>query len=336
MSPPPIIDRARPSLCCSDECAAGPKINYNPEHHGPLTAATAALLHLAEEIPRNSSIISSPDGETSSDLSKAPSLTTTPAVIQSKSQSGHIPSGYAALASIYDLPPCPPPPPFQPDPKPKPTIESPADEYTSGIIMVARRMQSILGRPEVQRTTQMVIPGWTDGSNKWRASVYSFARPSEDVDVSSDGVFDNRNNAYRGFVSTPCRSRRSHISGRATPQTPQTLARAHSEAKELYSKWDMSFADRCESRAKMFPNYASKISRGILKKGAEGLLLVPDVQMKRRDPTISIDRSLMRKQGGERLRSGLSEKTNGGSIRQGDSGIDSSTKKAHSSSMTCK
>ena len=378
-----IIDQSPTPLYCSDECrladtqsVAGLGINYNPERHSSscptLPAAAPSRTAQAEE-SSDSSIGSSPESEVSSSTSaRAPSPTSS---TRSKSRLGPIPTGYAALASIYDLPPCPPPPSFQPDPKPEPSKYNAAEDYTSGVMMAARRIQVVLGpQPQKkpswatpasklstvyanqayavsysgQQQKREVIPGWTDGSNKWRASVYSFARPSEDVDVSPDGDRDNRNNAYRGFVSTPCRSRGVYSTmGESKdgdlPEKMQRVAsqpctRARSEAEELYTKWDMSFTRRCESRISSshqalstsptgsthsLPTYALRKSRSILKKGAEGKLLVPDVQMKRSDPTMSFERLSFSRQGSETsvsrsTRFTRTESTSGSSVSEED------------------
>ncbi|KAI0744381.1 hypothetical protein BC629DRAFT_1599570 [Irpex lacteus] len=375
-----IIDQSPTPLYCSDECrmldmqsAAGLEFNYNPERHGsPTVSTTAPSRTVAEEDSSDSSIGSSPESEMSSVSARVPSPA--PTSTQRKPRSGPIPTGYAALASIYDIPPCPPPPPFQPDPKPEPVKYNPANDYTSGIIMAARRIQSVLGPQEKQKPSwstpasklsttyandvyaysgtqpqREVIPGWTDGSDKWRASVYSFARPDEDVAVSPDGDFDNRNNAYRGFVSTPCRSRGVYSTmgeskeGEVRAERMQRVAsqpvtRARSEAEELYTKWDMSFARRCESRTSTaallstsptgsthsLPTYASRKSRSILKKGAEGKLLVPDVQMKRTDSRMSFERLSLSRQGSEvsvprsRLGMARTESTSGSSVVDGE------------------
>lgn len=372
-----IIDQSPTPLYCSDECrladmqsVAGLDINYNPERHTSPTLTAAAPSRAAQpEDSSDSSIGSSPESEGSSARASSPTSST-----QSKSRSGPIPTGYAALASIYDLPPCPPPPPFQPDPKPEPSKYNAAEDYTSGVMMAARRIQAVLGpqppkKPSWatpasklstvyanqayavgysgQQQKREVIPGWTDGSDKWRASVYSFARPNEDVDVSPDGDRDNRNNAYRGFVSTPCRSQGVYSTmGESTDGAAEKIqrvasqpcTRARSEAEELYSKWDMSFTRRCESRISSshqalstsptgsthsLPTYASRKSRSILKKGAEGKLLVPDVQMKRSDSTMSFERLSLSRQGSETsvsrsTRFTRTESTSGSSVTEED------------------
>ncbi|KAI0087022.1 hypothetical protein BDY19DRAFT_986340 [Irpex rosettiformis] len=378
-----VIDPSPTPLYCSDECRladmqsiSGLNINYNPERHGsPTVPTTAPSRAVNEEDSSDSSIGSSLESEVSSVSARSSSPTPS---TQRKPRSGPIPIGYAALASIYDLPPCPPPPPFQPDPKPEPVKHNPSEEYTSGIIMAARRIQSVLGPQEKRKPSwstpasklstayanqayalgysgsqqhREVIPGWTDGSDKWRASVYSFARPSEDVDVSPQGDYDNRNDAYRGFVSTPCRSRGVFSTmgelkegEESKPERMQRVAshpctRARSEAEELYTRWDMSFTRRCESRTSAshqatlvstspassthsLPAYSSRKTRNILKKGAEGKLLVPNVQMKRTDSSMSLERMSLSRQGSEtsvsRSKLARTESTSGSSVTEED------------------
>jgi len=249
-------------------------------------------------------------------------------------------------------------------------------------MMAARRIQAALGPKEKKRPSwstpssqlsnayahnayalgytnhqqqREVIPGWTDGSDKWRASVYSFARPDEDVDVVAEGDEDNRNSAYRGFVSTPCRSRGVYSTlgevkeGEVTrPEAIQRVAsqpctRARSEAEELYAKWDMSFTRRSESRMSgsaatvlstspagsthSLPAYGRRKEVSILKKGAEGKLLVPDVKMRRADSSLSFERMSLSRQGSEasvsgRMRVTRSQSTSGSSLNEEDEADD--------------
>lgn len=383
-------------LYCSDECrladmqsSHGIDINYQPERHGssdvstksqPASAVEATDSGIGSSLESDASSVSSTRSPTSPTTSTLSGTTST----QVKPRSGPIPRGYAALASIYDLPPCPPPPPLLPKPSPEPPKRDPAEEYTSGLMMAARRIQAALGpKPDKKRPSwstpssqlstayalgtaygytgyqqqREVIPGWTDGSDKWRASVYSFARPDEDVAVSRDGDDDRRNSAYRGFVSTPCRSRgvystlgeskegdvKAEVMARHVSPSCQ---RARSEAEELYAKWDIPFTKRSESRQSMsrshqatllstsptgsthsLPSYAGaprsrRREVPILKKGAEGKLLVPDVKLKRADSSMSFERVLSR-QGSNasvtgRMRFTRSESTSGSSVAEED------------------
>ncbi|KAI0696421.1 hypothetical protein BC835DRAFT_1305610 [Cytidiella melzeri] len=409
-----IIDQSPVPLYCSDECrladmqsVTGIDINYNPERHASPTlphspTPSRAVKNDSDDSELGSSLESEASSVSPVRVPSVPSTTSKRTV-----RNGPIPIGYAALASIYDdLPPCPPPPPFQPDPKP---VEAPrrdvGAEYSSGLIMASRRIQAALLSPPQDKKRpswcnpssrlstayahnayakgytglqqhREVIPGWTDGSNKWRASVYSFARPDEDVSVTTDGPFDNRNSAYAGFVSTPLRSRgvystmgestEGDLPAKMQRVTSQPCPRARSEAEELYSKWDMSFTRRCESRTNMshqsalmstsptgsthsLPAYGGarkpRKEVPILKKGAEGKLLVPDVKLKRTDSTMSFERLSLSRQGSEmsvaRSRLGLArtESTSGSSVTEEDEAdetisLDFKPKKARSPPMS--
>lgn len=147
-----IINPSPVPLYCSDEChlantqsVSGLDINYDSECPASPTLTAMALPRAAQtEDSSYSSIGSSAEAEGSSPtLARAPSPTT---LTQSKRPSGPIAIGYAALASIHVLPPLPPPPPpFQPDPKPEPLKYNAPKDYTSGVMIAARRIQAVLG-----------------------------------------------------------------------------------------------------------------------------------------------------------------------------------------------
>ncbi|KAI0344390.1 hypothetical protein BDW22DRAFT_1406132 [Trametopsis cervina] len=383
-----IIDQTPVPLYCSDECrladmqsSAGIDINYRPDRHSSPNSQEGTPARAEKEVTEaNDSGIGSSVESESSTSSVSHAAAAPEAAPKRKPRTGPIPIGYAALASIYDLPPCPPPPPFIPELKPEPARRPPAEEYTSGLMMAAQRINAALGPKDKKRPSwatpasqlssayaqnayatgytglqpgHKVIPGWTDGSNKWRASVYSMARPDEDVSVSAEGPHDRRNSAYRGYVSTPCRSvgvfstlgelKEGEV---AKPERMQRVAsqpctRARSEAEELYSKWDMAFTRRVESRMSL-SQQASTSPTGsthslsalgsarkprkevpILKKGAEGRLLVPDVKLKRADSSMSFERvAVLSRRGSEasvaRAPMFRAESTSGSSVTEED------------------
>lgn len=215
-----------------------------------------------------------------------------------------IPPAYAALASIYDLPPCPPRPPLLPDLPPQPPRRKLAEEYPLGLMMAALRIKAVLGLPPTRhpatgRYIHKVIPGWTDGSDKWRPSIYSFAFPHEDVAVIRDETDDRRNNAYRGFVSTPCKSRGLHSTlGNAGLSAAQITDAARELAADVtlprvdvdqqYLQWHSKFSARCESRSVMYEPRSRVREVPIVAKQAAGKLLIPDVKLKRRHPAVSL------------------------------------------------
>lgn len=151
------------------------------------------------------------------------------------------------------------------------------DEYTGGIIMAGRRIREALPKPMKPRTSRYdpmpevpkPIPGWTDGSNAWRASVYYNTR------LPSDPTFPAT--APRPKVRT---TRRASTYTEEQPVDP---------TPDLYEKFNECMARRAESR--ISPGYSSgstspdspapiRRERSLLAAGAEGKLLVPDVKLK--------------------------------------------------------
>ncbi|EKM51713.1 uncharacterized protein PHACADRAFT_177136 [Phanerochaete carnosa HHB-10118-sp] len=238
------------------------------------------------------------------------------------------------------------------------------EDYSSGIMMAAKRIKEAVERPKEKKRpswstpagvlstayalntaaqgTRRVIPGWTDGSDRWRASVYSLSAPSrgESLGEEEERIRDLYSN--KGFVSTPLRSKgvystlgessascsnvASSSASVSSSSTGVVGSRSRSEAEELYSKFGMNFARRADARmsrshqssnmpashhhhhGKHFHAHLPSSPTGsirslptisasapvvrkrevpILKKGAEGKLLVPDVKLKRTDSSAS-------------------------------------------------
>ena len=177
-------------------------------------------------------------------------------------------------------------------------------------MMAAQRIKANLCKEEPKRSSfthlnqpspeRKPIPGWTDGSDGWRAEVYSFAKPRDHslpVDESSDPK-----RAYKGFVASSQRQGGVYSTLDTKYQVPQPLSDEPASlprnrtVDELYSKYNLAFARRSESRTSMhssssvlsmarsLPTTVAPIVKKrevpILKKGAEGKLLVPDVKLK--------------------------------------------------------
>ncbi|KAI0079528.1 hypothetical protein K474DRAFT_626252 [Panus rudis PR-1116 ss-1] len=197
-------------------------------------------------------------------------------------------------------------------------------EYNSGVMMAGRRIKEALctapppkkptwATPASQLSTayamnvnaNATIPGWTDGSHAWRASVYSFAAPPRDGKYNSTEEQERIKKAYSGYVSTPLRSRGvySTVSESGIPDTsslpPQPSRvgakdRSQSDVEELYNKFSQSLARRSESRTSLAAHRLSTSPTGstrslpvttrevpLVAPGAEGRLLVPNVKMRR-------------------------------------------------------
>ena len=141
------------------------------------------------------------------------------------------------------------------------------------------------------------IPGWTDGSNAWRSAVYSFSAPTNLANTDSTQR-ENSDRAYRSCIASPHRSRgvsstlsdTSRTSAACHPGYAASLPRLGSETEELYSHYSKSLSRRSESRASLFPSTSPtdpqslgvprRRERSLLKPGAEGKLLVPDVKLR--------------------------------------------------------
>jgi len=178
-------------------------------------------------------------------------------------------------------------------------------------MMAAQRIKANLCKEEPKRSSfahlnppssnqRKLIPGWTDGSDGWRAEVYSFAKPRDHslpIDESSDPK-----RAYKGFIASSQRQGGVYSTLDVKYQVPQPLSDEpasvprNKTVDELYSKYNLAFARRSESRTSMhssssvlsmarsLPTTVAPIIKKkevpILKKGAEGKLLVPDVKLK--------------------------------------------------------
>lgn len=343
-----IIDQSPVPLYCSDECrlldmqnSFGALSDHNPER---MALANSPPLPPA---PHNSFSDSSlPDESDSSsgtsfDSSSCPPYTSTEEYTVcstdapvDNAQTRKQPRSYTELQSIYNLPPLPPPPPLM-NTEPATSI-FPSNDYQSGVMMSARHIRAALCPEKPKRspwdmsvlapsTDREPIPGWTDGSNAWRAVVYSFAAPPKEGESMKMGTGDERDPsmmAYRSTIASPHRSKGVYSTlGETTTATTTPTARqgssssltslpaqrSRSEAEEMYSKYPMTFARRSDSRGSFSaattaggrpvlsssadstrslpPALVSTSSRRrevpILKKGAEGKLLVPDVKMRR-------------------------------------------------------
>ncbi|KAH9997943.1 hypothetical protein BJV77DRAFT_1058872 [Russula vinacea] len=296
-----VIDQNPTPLYCSDECRladlnslyGGLSLNYNPDRDprgSPLLPPVphnsfSTIPSLADESDY-SSPSTSPESQSCTLASERDPLS---------SESPDMNPSIAALARIYDFPPLPPRPSIL-DEEPRETAIEFDNDYQSGVMMAARRIRETLCyksdttktvRPSGQSPKERrPIPGWTDGSDSWRSSVYSLASP-------------NTPSAYSSFVASPHRSTGvySTIGDNNTPMAPShssgssrlsAAARANT-SDDLYSKYALAFSRRSDSRsslsgsapqAQSFPVPTRRREQNILKPGAEGKLLVPSVTLK--------------------------------------------------------
>ncbi|RDB17853.1 hypothetical protein Hypma_000847 [Hypsizygus marmoreus] len=283
-----VIDQGPTPLYCSDECQLadinrGLPHDFNPDRE---RSSTSSPVPFSTRAPTESdSTGSSFDSESS--------------IESASSQTTHMSPSLATLAAIYHFPPLPPPAPFV---ESTPTPLKSSNEYSSGIMMAGRKIAAELchkpqksepygGRwtPPVERKP---IPGWTDGSNAWRSSVYSVTAPNSSSSSSlksfsarsSSGVQSTltssasfpRPSLTRGPASLPgsdadmlgkfsqsFNRRASHVSLPSSSSSPAPPSSVASSAASFVST----------------PSYRKK-ERSLVHRGAEGKLLVPDVVMR--------------------------------------------------------
>ncbi|KAJ7695944.1 hypothetical protein B0H17DRAFT_1131137 [Mycena rosella] len=175
-------------------------------------------------------------------------------------------------------------------------------EYTSGVMMANRRLEAVLPKalkPGERAPPLKPVPGWTDGSQAWRASTYSFAPPPR----TRADILDPNRAAYQSFVASPHRSAASGVTASsasssrspaglttAGPPSPTATSPASSSLNsELLSSFEDSFKRRTNSRLSLFSPSSSPASsvsesprkqRPLAHPAASSMLLVPDVLMR--------------------------------------------------------
>ena len=320
-----VIDQTPAPLYCSDECRLADlqsihgaiDIKYNPER------CTSPLLppvppNSYSEFPSSHEDSDSSSGasvESRQSMSSPMSTTATASAAPAKADP-HA-DAYSRLSAIYGFEPLPPPPPFTRKPAQAASDATPPP-MDGGVMMAARRIQAALCPEKPKRSSWGIpvhhdpeednkpIPGWTDGSNAWRASVYGFAPPRDFTRSDPD---DAAIRAYGSYVASPHRSRGVHSTlgddklaaevktSASTSALPSRAADPSTE--ELYRQYSASFTRRSESRSSAHrgPGLStsptgstrSALAREVplVKPGAEGRLLVPDVKMRRVNSGIS-------------------------------------------------
>lgn len=324
-----VIDQTPAPFYCSDECRLADlqsyhsaiDIKYNPDR------CTSPRL---PPVPPNSySDIhgSQDDSDCSSGASYESRSSTSSPITSSATAEVPLPrkgdcgaDAYSRLSAIYGFAPLPPPPPFAR--KASSSVEEPAPRFEGGIMMAARRIQAALCTEKPKKSSwdlpvhsdpeddNKPIPGWTDGSNAWRASVYGFAPARDFTRTDPD---DAAIRAYGSYVATPHRSRGVHSTlGESKPSAEvktsasmssipsRPLRAVDASTQELYRQYSASFTRRSESRTSVHTRGAglstsptgstrSSLARefSLVKPGAEGRLLVPDVKMRRVNSSVS-------------------------------------------------
>ncbi|KAI0826945.1 hypothetical protein BC628DRAFT_1319521 [Trametes gibbosa] len=317
-----IIDPSPVPLYCSDECRlfdlqathSALDINYHPERCASPPHPTLSNSHPAADDSDSSS------GSSYESRSSIASPTATNATVHASSSKGDAHQDvYHRLAAIYNFAPLPPPPPFVPRAK-KADAPEPVPRLEGGVMMAARRIQAALCPEKPKQTAWGIpvhsdpevdnkpIPGWTDGSQAWRASVYNYAPPRDFTRTDPDEAAAR---AYGSHVASPHRShgvystigenkQSSEPSPNRSSSTSSLPSRVMDPSTEkMYKQYSASFTRRSESRSSQHQSRGlstsptgsarSALTRevSLVKPGAEGCLLVPDVKMRRTNSSMS-------------------------------------------------
>ncbi|KAI0632248.1 hypothetical protein C8Q77DRAFT_1074280 [Trametes polyzona] len=322
-----IIDPSPVPLYCSDECRlqdlrashSAIDINYNPERCAspqPPPVSNESVSD-CQSVNDDSDCSSGSSYESRASMS-SPTTATTTVHAKAEKTDAHV-DNYHKLSAIYNFGPLPPALPFIPKVT-KPRAPEPAPALEGGVMMAARRIRAALCPEKPKRTAWGIpvlsdpeednkpIPGWTDGSQAWRASVYNHVSPRDLARADSDDAIAR---AYGSVVATPHRSRGVHSTlGEHKPATEAAPNRSSSTSslptrvmdpstEKMYKQYSASFTRRSESRASVHQSRGlstsptgstrSALSREVplVMPGAEGRLLVPDVKMRRTNSSMS-------------------------------------------------
>ncbi|KAG6332814.1 hypothetical protein ID866_6278 [Astraeus odoratus] len=299
-----VIDQGPIPLYCSDECRLSDisrldgaySIDYDPRRTSP---PLPPVPHNSFERP------SSCESEDESGSGSGSSLGSRSCA----SDSGPISPSMATLAAIYEFPPLPPAPPIVSTTGNTPSEHEHSYDYQSGVMMAAKRIQAALCPPKQRsslnnaaHTTREPIPGWTDGSDSWRQSVYSLSPcPTSVTGVGTEAKASFAASSHRGvqWTSSAVESSGSSSSLPTIQPAVRPLTRSsQSYNDELYAKYSLPLSRRSESRTTLFPPSTSYSSQSLpplsptstssrrrrenplLKAGAEGRLLVPNVALR--------------------------------------------------------
>jgi len=304
-----VIDQGPIPLYCSDECrlkdlarldGAFP-LNYHPDRSSPPLPP----------VPHNSfegRYCESEDDSTSasgSSLDSGFSPSSQPVIVS---------HSMATLAALYNFPPLPPAPPVISHIDSTSSSEPEhLNEYQGGTMMAGKRIKDVLCQQRTKPSfshelpqPRKPVPGWTDGSAEWRQSVYGgYSKCSSDNPAAGCAKIQtsfaaSSHRAVQWTSTIPQSSSSSALAAQSsTSNLPQRSSQSYSE--ELYTKYSLPLSRRSESRMSLFPpsiSYSaqspaplsptstSSYSRRrrevpLVKPGAEGRLLVPDVKLSR-------------------------------------------------------
>ncbi|KAG1838951.1 hypothetical protein C8R48DRAFT_93803 [Suillus tomentosus] len=311
-----IIDQGPIPLYCSDEC----RLQDLAKHDGvyPLHYHPDRSLPPLPRVPHNSfegRYCESEDESTSASGSSFDSgfSSSLPLITVSRSM--------ATLAALYNFPPLPPAPPMLPLADSTSSSEPEyRNDYQGGTMMASKRIQEVLCQPHAKPSSfysgppqpRKLVPGWTDGGSEWRQSVYGgYSKRWDDASGGSEKAQTSFiAMSHRGVQWTSSLSQSNSSSALATQCPTSNLPppqSSQSYSEELYTKYSLPLSRRSESRMSLFPHSASSSAQSpllsptstsssfrrrrevpLLKRGAEGRLLVPDVVLTRNNLSMGL------------------------------------------------
>lgn len=254
-----VIDQGPTPLYCSNECHTVDRNRdvYRDSCHSSVSTSATTV----DSLDSSSSAVSQPPVSTPE--SESP-----------------VPPSLLVMKEMYGWAPFPPPAPVD-DVEPLDSAPALVD-YDNGIIMTGRRIKSEFlppppkrdGRGNMIREPRKPIPGWTDGSNAWRSTVYNLSAPDASSPVKHQ-PFALRGS--RGVQSS------SHPRQQAAPILPRNVV--SDEDRDRLDKFSQSFrrTSSCSPNTTSTSSSSSPPSRKerpLVKRGAEGKLLVPNVMMR--------------------------------------------------------
>ncbi|KAG6877344.1 hypothetical protein C0993_008431 [Termitomyces sp. T159_Od127] len=249
-----VIDQGPTPLYCSNECHT---VDQNRDvYRDSSRSSDASSVSTTADSP------DSPPSPVPTEAKVAPSL--------------------VVMKEMYGWAPFPPPAPVD-DVDPLDSAPPIAD-YDNGIIMTGRRIKSQFlppppkrdGRGNMVREPRKPIPGWTDGSNAWRSTVYNLSAPDASASVK-----------YQPFVlrgSKGVQSTFSHPRQQVVSSMPSNVV--SEEDRDRLDKFSQSFRRTSSCSPNAVPTMSSssyppsRKERPLVKRGAEGKLLVPNVMMR--------------------------------------------------------
>ncbi|KAG6842654.1 hypothetical protein H0H87_011348 [Tephrocybe sp. NHM501043] len=182
--------------------------------------------------------------------------------------------------------------------------------------MPARRIKSSL--PPPQRRDAMghiippkephpVIPGWNDGSNGWRSSVYGLTAAASSSSVQHKSFATRSSRGVQSTFSAPTET--TTASNTISADDAKRMDKWNSSLRRTSTPISSSLTTACSHPISSASYPPSRRERPLLLPGAEGKLLVPNVMMKVNKSRASLSSQYSAPASHNRFRSPLSHES---------------------------